>query len=136
MDITHQEQQPTGEEDKDGKPIMHTVNVTAPETVNSMVPIWQRAKTEVTDDECVAWYKETNRDQTDPAAVLRINAEGVVSYKALLFIPGKDIDNGISGAAKKGPSSSTATACSSWRTATSCCTTISSSRAASSIRPT
>ena len=102
MDITHQEQQPTGEEDKDGKPIMHTVNVTAPETVNSMVPIWQRAKTEVTDDECVAWYKETNRDQTDPAAVLRINAEGVVSYKALLFIPGKDIDNGISGAAKKG----------------------------------
>ena len=102
MDITHQEQQPTGEEDKDGKPIMHTVNVTAPETVNSMVPIWQRAKTEVTDDECVAWYKETNRDQTDPAAVLRINAEGVVSYKALLFIPGKDIDNGISGATKKG----------------------------------
>ena len=88
MDITHQEQQPTGEEDKDGKPIMHTVNVTAPETVNSMVPIWQRAKTEVTDDECVEWYKETNRDQTDPAAVLRINAEGVVSYKALLFIPG------------------------------------------------
>ena len=102
MAITHQEQQPTGEEDKDGNPVMHTVNVTAPETVNSMVPIWQRAKTEVTDEECAEWYKETNRDQTDPASVLRINAEGVVSYKAMLFIPGKDIDNAISGATKKG----------------------------------
>ena len=102
MDITHQEQQPTGEEDKDGKPVMHTVNVTAPETVNSMVPIWQRAKTEVTDEQCAEWYKETNRDQTDPASILRINAEGVVSYKAMLFIPGKDIDNAISGATKKG----------------------------------
>ena len=47
MDITHQEQQPTGEEDKDGNPKMQTVNVTAPETVNSMVPIWQRSKAEV-----------------------------------------------------------------------------------------
>ena len=102
MDITHQEQQPTGEEDKDGKPIMQTVNVTAPETVNSMVPIWQRSKAEVTDEQCVEWYKETTRDQTDPAVTLRVNAEGTVSYKAMLFVPGKDIDNGISGATKKG----------------------------------
>ena len=102
MDITRQEQQPTGEEDKDGKPIMQTVNVTAPETVNSMVPIWQRSKAEVTDEQCVEWYKETTRDQTDPAVTLRVNAEGTISYKAMLFVPGKDIDNGISGATKKG----------------------------------
>ena len=57
---------------------------------------------EVTDEQCSEWYKETNRDQTDPASILRINAEGVVSYKAMLFIPGKDIDNAISGATKKG----------------------------------
>ncbi len=102
MDITRQEQQPTGEEDKDGNPIMQTVNVTAPETVNSMVPIWQRSKSEVTDEQCVEWYKETMRDQTDPAVTLRVNAEGTISYKAMLFVPGKDIDNGISGATKKG----------------------------------
>lgn len=101
MDITHQEQQPTGEEDKDGNPKMQTVNVTAPETVNSMVPIWQRSKAEVTDEQCVEWYKETMRDQTDPAVTLRVNAEGTVSYKAMLFVPGKDIDNGMSGAAKR-----------------------------------
>ena len=102
MDITRQEQQPTGEEDKDGYPIMQNVTVTAPETVNSMVPIWQRSKAEVTDEQCVEWYKETTRDQTDPAVTLRVNAEGTISYKAMLFVPGKDIDNGISGATKKG----------------------------------
>ncbi len=102
MDITRQEQQPTGETDKDGNPVMQNVNVTAPETVNSMVPIWQRSKADVTDEQCAEWYKETSRDQTDPAVILRVNAEGNVSYKAMLFVPGKDIDNKMSGAAKKG----------------------------------
>jgi len=102
MDITRNEQQETEDKDKDGKPVMQTVTVTAPETVNSMVPIWQRSKKDVSDEDCVAWYKETNRDDTDPSVVLRVNAEGAVSYKAMLFIPGKDIDNGISGATKKG----------------------------------
>ena len=102
MDITRTEQQPSEELDKDGNPVMHNVTVTAPETVNSMVPIWQRSKADVSDEDCAEWYKETNRDQTDPAAVLRVNAEGSVSYKAMLFIPGKDIDNAATGAAKKG----------------------------------
>ena len=102
MDMTHQEQQPTGETDKDGNPKMQTVNVTAPETVNSQVPIWQRSKADVTDEQCAEWYKEQNRDTNDPAVVLRVNAEGTVSYKAMLFVPGKDIDHGMSGAAKKG----------------------------------
>ena len=102
MDITRNEQQPTGEEDKDGNPIMQQVTVTAPETVNSMIPIWQRSKSEVTDEECAEWYKENSRDQTDPAVTIRVNAEGTVSYKAMLFVPGKDIDNAMSGATKKG----------------------------------
>ena len=102
MDITRNEQQPTGEEDKDGNPIMQQVTVTAPETVNSMIPIWQRSKSEVTDEECAEWYKENSRDQTAPAVTIRVNAEGTVSYKAMLFVPGKDIDNAMSGATKKG----------------------------------
>ena len=102
MDITRQEEQPTGETDKDGNPVMQKVNVTKPETVNSMVPIWQRSKADVTDEECAAWYKETSRDQNDPAVVLRVNAEGNVSYKAMLFLPGKDIDHEMSVATKKG----------------------------------
>lgn len=59
----------------------------AGETVNSMVPVWQRSKAEATDEECIKFYKEKFYDTQDPVAVIRINAEGAVSYKALLFIP-------------------------------------------------
>ncbi|MDO4815844.1 MAG: molecular chaperone HtpG [Bacillota bacterium] len=100
MDITRTEKQPTEEKDKDGNHVMQNVTVTAPETVNSMIPIWQRSKADVSDADCAEWYKETNRDQNDPAVTLRINAEGSISYKALLFVPQKEIDSGISGATK------------------------------------
>lgn len=58
------------------------------ETVNSMVPIWQRSKSEVSDEECFSFYKEKYFDTEEPVSVLRISAEGAsVSYKAMLFIP-------------------------------------------------
>jgi len=59
------------------------------ETINSMVPIWQRTKKEVSDEDCVAFYKEKYYDQEDPVKVIRISAEGQVVYKAMLFIPSK-----------------------------------------------
>ena len=58
-------------------------------TVNSMVPIWQRAKSEVSDEDCAAFYKDTFYDFTDPLKVIRVNAEGALNYKAMLFIPSK-----------------------------------------------
>ncbi len=58
------------------------------ETVNSMVPIWQRSKDEVSDEDCNKFYKDTFFDASDPLSVVRVNAEGLVSYKAMLFIPG------------------------------------------------
>ena len=58
------------------------------ETVNSMVPIWQRDKGDVSDEDCFKFYKETFFDTNDPVSVIRVNAEGMVSYKAMLFIPG------------------------------------------------
>ena len=58
------------------------------ETVNSMVPIWQRSKNDASDEDCIKFYKETFREVDDPCGIVRINAEGAVSYKALLFIPG------------------------------------------------
>lgn len=62
--------------------------IIADETVNSMVPIWQRSKSDVPDEECYAFYKEKFYDSEDPASVLRISAEGAsVSYRAMLFIP-------------------------------------------------
>lgn len=66
-----------------------TETYTEIETVNSMIPIWQRSKKEVSEEECFAYYKERFYDFTDPVSVLRINADGLVSYKAMLFIPAK-----------------------------------------------
>ena len=65
------------------------MNKTERETVNSMVPIWQRSKSEVSDEDCMNFYKEKFHDTTDPAAVIRVNAEGTVSYRAMLFVPAK-----------------------------------------------
>jgi len=57
------------------------------QTINTMVPIWQRSKKDATEEDCIAFYKEQFRDMADPVAVVRVNAEGMVSYKAMLFIP-------------------------------------------------
>ena len=57
------------------------------ETVNSRIPIWQRAKSEVSDEDCKKFYRSHFMDYSDPAAVIRVSAEGAVSYKAMLFIP-------------------------------------------------
>lgn len=59
------------------------------ETVNSMVPLWHRNKSDVTDEEYNSFYKETFYDFEDPARVIKVNAEGSLNYKALLFIPSK-----------------------------------------------
>ncbi|HIV21915.1 MAG TPA: molecular chaperone HtpG [Candidatus Scatomorpha stercorigallinarum] len=91
MDVKKSDFKETGEKNEDGSPKYETVTTTERETVNSMVPIWQRSKSEVSDEDCVAFYKEKFHDTTDPAAVIRVNAEGQVSYKALLFIPGRQL---------------------------------------------
>ncbi len=102
MDIEHQERFETEEKNDDGSPKYDYRMVTENETVNSMVPIWQRSKSEVTDDDCIAYYKEKNRDRKDPCALVRINAEGAVSYKAMLFVPGEQNENIFTGDNKGG----------------------------------
>ena len=91
MDVERPEARETGEKNEDGSPRYETVTTVERETINSQVPIWQRSKSEVTDEDCMNFYKEHWHDSTDPAAVIRINAEGQVSYKALLFIPGRQL---------------------------------------------
>lgn len=64
------------------------------ETVNSMVPIWQRSKSEATDEDCFAFYREKFFDFEDPVAVQRVSAEGTaISYRAMLFYPAKAAHN-------------------------------------------
>lgn len=58
-------------------------------TLNSMVPIWQKAKKDVTKEEYNNFYKEKFFDFEDPLLTITTSVEGVVTYKALLYIPAK-----------------------------------------------
>ena len=59
------------------------------ETLNSMVPIWQRPKKDVTDEEYDSFYREKFFDYNKPLRRIQVSTEGSVSFKALLYIPGK-----------------------------------------------
>ena len=59
------------------------------ETLNSMVPLWQRAKKDVTEEEYESFYREKFFDYNKPLRTIHTSAEGAVSFKALLYIPGK-----------------------------------------------
>ncbi len=57
------------------------------ETINSMVPIWQRPKSKVTQEEYNDFYKGKFGDWQDPLLSIHIAAEGTIEYKALLYVP-------------------------------------------------
>lgn len=59
------------------------------ETLNSMVPIWRKNKSELSLEDYNNFYKETFFDFEDPAAVIHTSADGITSYKALLYLPKK-----------------------------------------------
>ena len=62
---------------------------TAWETMNSMVPLWQRSKKDVTEEEYESFYREKFFDYQKPLKTIHISAEGTVSFKALLYVPAK-----------------------------------------------
>ena len=59
------------------------------ETLNSMVPLWQRKKSEVTKEEYDKFYQERFGEMAPPQSVITASVEGAVTYKALLFIPSR-----------------------------------------------
>ena len=63
--------------------------VTKVETLNSMVPLWKKSESEVSEEEYKSFYSEKFYDFEAPAKVIRQKSEGAVTYTALLFIPGK-----------------------------------------------
>ncbi|MEA4923452.1 MAG: molecular chaperone HtpG [Eubacteriaceae bacterium] len=62
---------------------------TEQETLNSMVPIWKKKKSELKDEDYNEFYKNKFMDFTDPLKVIHTSVEGVSTYDALLFIPGQ-----------------------------------------------
>ena len=59
------------------------------ETLNSMIPIWKRKKSETSDEEYNEFYKTNFYDFNDPARVITASGEGAVNYNAILFVPSK-----------------------------------------------
>jgi molecular chaperone HtpG len=62
-------------------------DVTEIVTLNSMVPLWKKNKSEVTEEEYNGFYRDNYFDYEDPAKVIHTRIEGQVSYSTLLFIP-------------------------------------------------
>ncbi len=59
------------------------------EVINSMIPMWKKSKSELSDEDYNKFYKDMFYDYQDPFMHLHINAEGLIEYKALLYIPKK-----------------------------------------------
>lgn len=83
MDMTHSR---VKEETKDSEKLEYE-DYTETETLNSMLPIWQRAKKDVKQEEYDNFYREKFMAMDKPLHTIVTSVEGVVTYKALLFIP-------------------------------------------------
>lgn len=72
---------PKGEDSKE------TETVVENDTINSMVPIWKKNKSELTDDDYNKFYMDKFYEYEPPIAHAHVKNEGVVSYSALLYFP-------------------------------------------------
>lgn len=84
MDVEHEKlKEGTGVDGKEPEYEKETVT----ETLNSMVPIWKKSKTELKDEEYNQFYKDKFYDYTDPLVHIHTKTEGTATYSALLYIP-------------------------------------------------
>lgn len=79
MEMSHQIPDP----EKEGEYITE-INM---ETLNSMVPIWRKSKSEIKAEDYNEFYKSKFMDYTDPLAVIHSKTEGQATFDALMFIP-------------------------------------------------
>ena len=78
-------------------------DVTETETLNSMIPLWKKSASEITQDEYNAFYTEKFYDYEPPIATIHTKSEGTATYDALMFIPAhapfnyytKDFEKGL-----------------------------------------
>ena len=88
MEMEKSRQKPKAEGDEEDKePEWETY--TELTTLNSMVPVWQKSKKDVTDEEYDSFYRDKFYDFEKPLAHIPISVEGAVTYKALLYIPAR-----------------------------------------------
>ena len=86
---------------KEGSKDEYITKVTT-ETLNSMIPIWKKKKSEVTDEEYTSFYASKFGDFDKPTKVIRTTVEGTLNYDMLLYIPSKVPYNYYSKESEKG----------------------------------
>lgn len=74
-------------EDEKAEPKYETV--VENQTLNSMVPLWHKSSSEVTDEQYADFYKATFYDYNPPLKTIQAHIEGTVEYETLMFIPAK-----------------------------------------------
>ena len=79
MDITRSEKKEGSENEYE--------TVTKTEILNSMVPLWKKSQSEVTEEEYRSFYSDKFYDFEAPARVITQKSEGTATYTALMFIP-------------------------------------------------
>ena len=80
---------PVESEDENGEKKTAYEDYFEDETMNSMVPIWQKKKDEVTDEEYDQFYMSKFSDYEKPAMRISASVEGAVTYQALMYVPAR-----------------------------------------------
>ena len=72
--------------DEEGK-FKESVETLEDTTLNSMIPLWKKNKSEISEEDLNSFYKQKFNDYEDPLFSMHVNVEGNLTYNALLFIP-------------------------------------------------
>lgn len=89
MEVSHSRPKEQSEEDKEAKKPLEYEDYVEVETLNSMVPLWKKNKSELKEEDYKHFYTEKFYDYTEPLKYAHVKNEGVPSYNALLYIPGR-----------------------------------------------
>lgn len=89
MEVTHSRHKEQSEEDKAANKAPEYEEYIEVETLNSMIPLWKKNKTELKDEDYKHFYVEKFYDYSEPLKYAHVKNEGNANYNALLYIPSK-----------------------------------------------
>ncbi|MBQ3138243.1 MAG: molecular chaperone HtpG [Ruminococcus sp.] len=89
MEVTHSRPIEQSEEDKEAGKAPEYEDYIEIETLNSMVPLWKKSKSELKEEDYKHFYTEKFYDYNEPLKYSHVVNEGMPSYNALLYIPSK-----------------------------------------------
>lgn len=89
MEVTHSRPKEMSEEDKEAGKTPEYEEYLEIETLNSMIPLWKKNKSELKEEDYKHFYTEKFFDYNEPLKYSHVKNEGNANYNALLYIPSK-----------------------------------------------